>query len=49
LCVWGEDSPPREVGAIMLASGIFTLLFFVFPAPIVGAASKAAAVLFAAG
>ena len=44
-----DKTAGREVGAIMLASGIFTLLFFVFPAPIVGAASKAAAVLFAAG
>jgi len=39
----------REVGTIMAVSGLFTLLFFVFPTPIVGAASKAAAVLFAAG
>ena len=39
----------REVGTIMAVSGLFTLLFFVFPTPIVSAASKAAAVLFSAG
>jgi NADH-quinone oxidoreductase subunit N len=39
----------REVGTIMGVSGLFTLLFFVFPTPIVSAASKAAAVLFSAG
>ena len=39
----------REVGAIMAVAGIFTLLFFVFPSPIVEGAGQAAAVLFAAG
>jgi NADH-quinone oxidoreductase subunit N len=39
----------REVGTIMAVSGLFTVLFFVFPTPIVSAASKAAAVLFSAG
>lgn len=38
----------REIGVIMVASGVFTLLFFVFPSPIVGAAGRAAAVLFSA-
>lgn len=44
-----DKTAGREVGAIMVVSGLFTLLFFVFPTPIVGAASEAAAVLFAAG
>ena len=39
----------REVGAIMTVAGLFTLLFFIFPSPIVNAASRAAAVLFSAG
>ena len=39
----------REIGAIMAVAGIFTLLFFVFPSPIVEGAGQAAAVLFAAG
>jgi NADH-quinone oxidoreductase subunit N len=43
-----DRSAGREVGTIMAVSGLFTLLFFVFPTPIVGAASKAAAVLFSA-
>ena len=38
----------REVGIIMAVSGLFTLLFFIFPSPIVSAASQAAAVLFSA-
>ena len=38
----------REVGVIMAVSGLFTLLFFIFPSPIVSAASQAAAVLFSA-
>jgi len=44
-----DRSAGREVGTIMAVSGFFTLLFFVFPTPIVGAASRAAAVLFSAG
>ena len=39
----------REIGAIMAVAGIFTLLFFVFPSPIVEGAGQAAAILFAAG
>ena len=39
----------REIGVIMTVTGLFTLLFFIFPSPIVSAASKAAAVLFSAG
>ena len=44
-----DKTAGREVGTIMAVSGLFTLLFFVFPTPIVSAASKAAAVLFSAG
>ena len=39
----------REIGAIMAVAGMFTLLFFVFPSPIVEGAGQAAAVLFASG
>ena len=39
----------REIGAIMAVAGMFTLLFFVLPSPIVEGAGQAAAVLFASG
>ena len=44
-----DRSAGREIGVIMAVAGLFTLLFFVFPSPIVNGASQAAAVLFAAG
>jgi len=37
---------PKPIGAIMLLSGIFVILFFVYPAPLVAAASAAAKSLF---
>lgn len=37
----------REMGAVIAVSGLFTLLFFVWPAPILNAAAQAAASLFA--
>ena len=37
----------REVGVVMTAAGLFTLLFFAYPAPVVAGAEAAAAVLFA--
>ncbi|HRF09705.1 MAG TPA: NADH-quinone oxidoreductase subunit NuoN [Xanthobacteraceae bacterium] len=37
---------PKPIGAIMLISGIFVILFFVYPAPLVAAASAAAKSLF---
>lgn len=37
---------PKPVGAIMLLSGIFVVLFFVYPAPLVAAAGAAAKSLF---
>lgn len=42
-----DRGPGPEVGAIMAAAGLFTLLFFAYPAPLVAAAEAAAAVLFA--
>ena len=44
-----DKTAGREVGVIMTVAGLFTLLFFVFPSPIVNAATQAAAVLFAGG
>ena len=44
-----DKTAGREVGVIMTFAGLFTLLFFVFPSPIVNAATQAAAVLFAGG
>jgi NADH-quinone oxidoreductase subunit N len=37
---------PKAVGAILLISGIFVILFFVYPAPLVAAADAAAKSLF---
>ena len=37
----------RELGMVMTLTGLFTLLFFVYPAPIIAAAETAAATLFA--
>jgi NADH-quinone oxidoreductase subunit N len=37
---------PKAVGFVMLASAVFTILFFVYPAPLVAAASAAAKSLF---
>ena len=42
-----DQGSGREVGVVMTAAALFTLLFFVHPAPVVGAAEAAAAVLFA--
>tara|TARA_Y100001970_G_scaffold294030_1_gene446051 strand:- start:11958 stop:13418 length:1461 start_codon:yes stop_codon:yes gene_type:complete len=39
----------REVDVIMAVAGIFTLLFFIFPSPIIEGAGQAAAALFATG
>ena len=39
----------REVIVITTFAGVFTLLFFIFPSPIVNAATKAAASLFSGG
>jgi len=44
-----DRSAGREIGVIMTIAGLFTLLFFTFPSPIVDGAGQAAAVLFAAG
>ena len=44
-----DKTAGREVGFIMTVAGLFTLLFFVLPSPIVNAATQAAAVLFAGG
>ena len=44
-----DKTAGREVGVIMTVAGLFTLLFFVLPSPIVNAATQAAAVLFAGG
>ncbi|MAM68980.1 MAG: NADH-quinone oxidoreductase subunit NuoN [Pseudomonadota bacterium] len=44
-----DKTAGREVGVIMTFAGLFTLLFFVLPSPIVNAATQAAAVLFAGG
>jgi len=44
-----DRSAGREIGVIMTIAGLFTLLFFIFPSPIVDGAGQAAAVLFAAG
>src|SRR6516165_7660294 len=37
---------PRELGAVLAVTGLFNLLFFVYPAPLVEAASAAARSLF---
>src|SRR4030088_1481258 len=37
---------PREVGAVLAITGLFNLLFFIYPAPLVEAASTAARSLF---
>ncbi len=44
----GFDQPvSREMTAVMAATGLFTLLFFVYPAPLLAGAASAAAALFA--
>jgi NADH-quinone oxidoreductase subunit N len=40
------DPRPASLSTLAAVSGLFTTLFFVFPAPIVGAAEAAAKVLF---
>jgi NADH-quinone oxidoreductase subunit N len=40
------DPRPASVSLVVAASGLFTTFFFVFPAPLVGAAEAAAKVLF---
>jgi NADH-quinone oxidoreductase subunit N len=40
------DRPSTAVSAIALAAGVFTLAFFIVPAPFLQAASRAAKVLF---
>jgi NADH-quinone oxidoreductase subunit N len=40
------DRRPASLSFVAAASGLFTLLFFVFPAPVIGAAQTAAKVLF---
>src|SRR3954453_18613592 len=37
---------PRELGAVLAVTGLFNLLFFIYPAPLVDAASAAAKSLF---
>jgi len=37
---------PRELGAVLAATGLFNLLFFIYPAPLVEAANAAARSLF---
>ena len=37
---------PRELGAVLAVTGLFNLLFFVYPAPLVDAANAAARSLF---
>lgn len=44
-----DGTAGREVGIVMTITGLFTLLFFLYPAPLEAAAGAAAAVLFAAG
>lgn len=41
-----ETGVPREMGAVLTLTGLFTLLFFVYPAPLLGSAGAAAAVFF---
>jgi NADH-quinone oxidoreductase subunit N len=40
------DPMPHELGAVLAVTGLFNLLFFVYPAPLVDAASAAARSLF---
>ena len=40
------DPRPASLSIVAAATGLFTLFFFVFPAPFVGAAQAAAKVLF---
>ncbi len=40
------DPRPASLSTLAAATGLFTALFFVFPAPIVGAANAAAQALF---
>ena len=40
------DARPASVSFIAVAAGVFTLLFFLVPAPFTGAADAAAKVLF---
>jgi NADH-quinone oxidoreductase subunit N len=40
------DSRPASLSFVAVGSGLFTTFFFVFPAPVVGAAQAAARVLF---
>ena len=44
-----DKTAGREVTVITTFAGVFTLLFFIFPSPIVNAATKAAAALFSGG
>ena len=44
-----EGTAGREVGVVMAATGLFTLLFFVWPGPLEAAAGAAASVLFTGG
>ena len=37
---------PYELGAVLLICGLFNILFFVYPGPLVGMASAAAHSLF---
>ncbi len=40
------DTPMgREISVVLVATGLFTLLFFVFPAPLLSGAQDAAAAL----
>ncbi len=42
----GFEAMPRELGAVLAVTGLFNLLFFVYPAPLVEAANAAARSLF---
>jgi NADH-quinone oxidoreductase subunit N len=39
------DPVPASLGVVMAGTGLFTLLFFLFPAPILAAAQAAVAAL----
>ena len=41
------DRPmPRDIGVVLTVTGLFVLLFFAYPVPLIGAAELAAAALF---
>jgi NADH-quinone oxidoreductase subunit N len=42
----GFEPMPYELRAVLAASGLFNLLFFIYPAPLVDAANNAAKALF---